>query len=380
MKTYMNKNGHQASILGFSLLGLVAASLFLAGCDQSPIFYNISLEEPRKTAIVDGTPSTPVVFSGKLWIANGKLYSKSAAGSWTESAPNNASNYGKIRELAATSVRLHALAFSGDTLTTRLFYTDDGLSWSSVVATNVTLETIFSANNALFVGGRSETTSSIYYLSGNNLVQIASADGTSCALVGAAYDGSAYYLATVGAGIYRGTDLTTPDFTLAAAPTTLAWANARLNGICSIGGDILAVGRGSKLVYKRAADSVFSAADLGVNASGALALWDSSLIDLTDADTDTNPDLLLIGVADESNGLYGYRELALSAGLLPATFSFVSPGIAAATSVSNADSFKATLGLVPVVHLYQHDNGQLYASTYQKGLWLYDGSRWNTEE
>jgi hypothetical protein len=185
-------------------------------------------------------------------------------------------------------------------------------------------------------------------------------------LSGAAFDGATTYLATVSRGIYSF------DGTTAALMTNTE--DFSINGIAAFGASVLAVSAEEHTLIKLAAAPDFVSHDHDTSFTGAIGAYD--------ADDDGTPELALVGIS--AAGTYGYREFALSSGAFAETGPDLGKPNAADSSVEDYEQYAASLGVVPVRHLYQAWEGGdsvLLASTYLQGLWSStDRGSWNLEE
>jgi hypothetical protein len=199
-------------------------------------------------------------------------------------------------------------------------------------------------------------------------------------LKGAAYDGTTYYLATAGSGIFTITDPSSGEPQLV---NTSGYNN--IVGIIRVGDKIVAVNReDGYILYGNA--SGFTMVDTDASLfTGALAIYKKD---------DTR--LLLLGIQGKSSTstVHGYREILLNSDgtLDTAAMSLRSPGENKLSSVADDpdgtddyERYKVTIGKQPLSSIIQAPNGRLFATTTKEGLWSYkergNGTFvWNAED
>ncbi|MCL1959775.1 MAG: hypothetical protein FWF68_09260 [Spirochaetes bacterium] len=300
---------------------------------------------------------------------NGQYPNNPARGDWTLSTPG-----GNIRQLAATNSEMYALC--GESENFILKKSSDGSNWSNVTSTGIIVQAIYSANNSLFVGTGTSGAHSIYYYNGSSFTNLA--DTSDKLLNGAAHDGSTYYLSVKslitesGGGIYTASTLTQLSAQLIGNSADIPFM-----GIINLGtNSIAAISRREGVLYTVTSSGVTNTNHkLGNDklATGALLVWNSNL--------------LLAGRQDEMknsiNYLHGYRELELSSGSIIGA-DFRDPGTHSPSTVDNNATYRSTLEKNPVKHLFQADDGTLFASTYTNGVWSYrlrnNRWQWNSEQ
>lgn len=358
-----------AFLAAFAIPALLA---LVAACDQSPIFSKISTETKPKDPIVQGSPGKIVEFNGKAYIANGRLYAytpdlSAEGGSWAKAAGPG----GFIADLAATGTRIFALTVEGTASTaTKIHSSTDGSVWSELVS-DTGAYTLFSslhvAGNTLFVGAHEandETSFALLAYDGTDLNIAKAALGAGGQLVGSAFSGAEYYLATATQGVFISADPLA--FGAAHGDTT----GHTLTGLVAVGAKVVGLGK-EELLQGNSAGFAAEAFG-GIDFTGAVAVREAG------AD-----DLLLVGidVVGETYS-YGYKEILLSGGAFPASPTLKNPGSGSPTTVTDGDQYDSSLGTVPVRALHQWSGAVevLFASTYGEGLWSYRGGEWNAEE
>lgn len=362
---------------------VILGGLFLGSCKFNPIFYEISKETAPKEAIIEGTPSRIVELSNKLYVANGRLWEYDGT-TWSlmASQPGAA---GTVRAVAATSSSLYALVVSGEGSSTSAVYKWNGSTWSEVSnSTGYRVETIFGASGTLFAGGHTSSgTYGVLYESSGSLATLSglASLASTCALVGAVYYGSNYYLAVAGSGIYSTNDLSSSSSVNGPISGTTN-SDYNLNGLILVDSTVVATATtddydGGYLLVGNSSSFSQVYSNSSYYFTGALALWYANT-------PSTKADLLLVGFVDTSSSYSrGYLELPLSSGAMPSSISFKSPGEGSPTTVSDNDTYEQSLGRKAVTALYQGPNGAnavLFASTSLDGLWSCRDQTWNKEE
>lgn len=367
------------------------AMVTIASCDQSSIFYDISNETKPKDPIIPGSPSNMVMFpagSSKMWISNGRLYMFDGSGWSHQTGPT-----GTVRSLAVAGSFMYALTIDGgDGTRTHVWRTSDGASWteltlSASVSSYSLLESIYAAGPAgtetLFVGahipaGEADlvTAYGILYVNGTTLESVKvglNPTDAAGALVGAAYDGSTYYLATTKAGILASSSAASGYSELGGVAADKSFL---LSGITAIGGTVVAAGRGEHILYGNSTSGFTAKKFSDIMFIGGMATWDET--------GDGTPDLLILPIDDnDSSYTYGYREIALTGGAFPADPFIKAPGNGTPTTVADEDQYDSSLGRKAVRHLFQYNSGGtrvLFASSYTDGLRSYRDDEWNAED
>lgn len=339
---------------------VLAAAALLASCDQAPLFYDISKEIAPKEPIIEGSPSRMVLFGGREYAANGKLWAYDGS-AWTKAAGPS----GAVRDVAVADGKLYALTAANDPTDNRLYVSSDASSWTEIG--NATgygaLQAIYGADDELLVSARKTDAEdyAAFVVSGGGLAAVPGLSGTggNWRLVGALKTGTDYYLATVGSGIFYGNDVT-------AALTMAGGSNDSkylLNGLIAMStGQVVAAGRGGYLLAGTGPGGFTERlSSTTYKFTGALAISDG---------------LLLAG------GTTGYRELLLSGGDVPAAAALRVPGSESPTTVADGATYAGSLGKRAVNHLYKSTltGNILFASTQQAGLWSYRKNVWNAED
>jgi hypothetical protein len=367
MGIYMKKN-----ILVKIFLTLVV--LTLISC-RDPIFYNIAQEEKQLDPLIKGSPSNFVNFNGRMYVVsgttlyryNGTYSGNPARGDWTSSTPG-----GNIRQLAATSTAMYALCGDAGRNILKAY---NGSGWSNVpVPPEISVQSIYAVNDQLFIGAGSYGAYSIFDSDYNKLL-----DTQNRLLNGTAWDGANYYLIAK--------DFDTPNgSTYGITGVTSYTINNSIPfmGIINLGNAIAAISRDGILYYVKSSGISSTGHRLRGNnrdklATGALAIW---------TDPATSGKLLLVGRNDEKinsvNYLYGYQELELASGEIMSGAAFRDPGLHSLTTVDNNATYKSNMEKNPVNSLFQADDGILFASTQNKGVWSYrfrvDKWLWNAEQ
>ncbi|MDR1956795.1 MAG: hypothetical protein LBQ30_08085 [Treponema sp.] len=345
------------SLSGAILLG----GILLYSCKQYAIFYSISLEVEPVDPKIKGMPTNMVVVGTSLYGASKfsdtiHCYSESR---WTELTPKPG---GQILELAATNTKVYAL--TGEPGSSILYSMDTGQSpreWKPVASSShPNIQSIYGAGDSLFAGAMtgSDTFAVLYDKDGT----LQALEGDMGLLRGAAFDGTAYYLA--GTGIY-----TLTDTTLSQVSGT---AGVSVVGLITVDSTILGVSRDGKLFFNDSGG--FTSVETGATFTGALGLWKK------DAAAASHT-LLLLGIQGGSTSTtHGYREIILKDGKLDTDKSLHIPGKDPSnSSVSDYDKYNSSLGKHPVVMLRQAQDGILFAGTTKNGLWSYRNEQWNAE-
>ncbi|MDR3020710.1 MAG: hypothetical protein LBU66_07390 [Treponema sp.] len=196
-------------------------------------------------------------------------------------------------------------------------------------------------------------------------------------LSGAAYDGTNYFICTKQAMyIYDDIDLSLNKITD---------EDQSFMGIIRLeDNSIVAINRDGELFNVTSSGIGNAIAKFEARrATGALAVW---------RDSAKKPSLLLVGrqeinYSTSTGHTYGYMEITLdNNGGISAT-SFHEPGKNTPTTIEDSDHerYLSTIGKLPVNHLFQADDGILFASTQKDGVWSYRLRRenrkyWNAED
>ncbi|MDR2595693.1 MAG: hypothetical protein LBC76_00075 [Treponema sp.] len=355
------------------------------GSCSDPIFKTISQEEKQLEPHIKGSPTNFVVLNGNMYVGSGTtLYrykgtnpSNPAIGRWDDIP--NVGNNGNIRQLAATSTFMYLLC--GESGRNVLRKSSNGNSWANVhVPDDILVQSVYAANNQLFIGTGNYSSYSIYEYDGNNFTFLI--NSKNMLLNGVAYDSnnSVFYL------IAKDIDAETGNifkYTAGSLPEQIPSSNPFM-GIISLGNSIVAISRngilcnigpnispGPRLNGDGSSDKL---------ATGALEIW---------TDPNTSRKLLLAGRQDKMNYsvnyLQGYQELELENGKIKAGAAFRDPGLHSLSTVDNNASYKTNMEKNPVNYLYQDSSDHiLFASTQTNGVWSYrlrgDRWLWNAEQ
>ena len=441
--------------------------LFLS-CNQDPIFHAISQEVKPRDPRIPGIPTSMALFyrmypAGTvnripvLYVASGRINWYAAPddpGSfdtswtaekgekwWNKDKGKTALPGGKIVGLAATNEYLYAL-YHKKILKRIKWDSAANEQWKEIpidsgdVNTSgiISFDTIFSSNNRIFIGARTEQKKdaipySVLYVDedanpANDTIKSIKSD--TYLLEGVAYNGLNHFLCLsdkfgTGGSIFALDD----DFFL-TGDLLSNWTELKdsdesktskiqFKGIISMEDDasgvnhtILAMDRSGAIYTIDAAAKKFTASTVKKMGlfTGALALWRDpedpgwELWDPADALTMPKPKLLLAGYQGSntlttSSYTNGYYELDLvwESGILDIDAAdFHQPGkkgINDKTTVDNTERYLSTIGKYPVNNLYQtpriiDKKMILFASTNNAGLWSYRERdnifQWNAEE
>ena len=267
--------------------------LIFISCGQDPIFYNISIEPPKRDPIIPGSPTGIIVLKNKLYVGNRKgrkVFTLNAAGSsWTEVARPG----GILINLATDNAKLYALMTDNDVISTSKIkvYNPDTNSWegNTYSLSGHSIQTVYGSSKGIFAGSQykidGRTTYAILFLGAAGF-EIIKPD--TALLKGAAEkSGTGIFLATAGKGVFLINDSSTDadafktDLTANAIPDT---ADTNMVGIMENSGNVFAIsnknGKGSFYLYSTAQNK-FSASTTGVNLTGAICVWnqhDSSVV------------------------------------------------------------------------------------------------------
>ena len=290
----------------FAVLALFSAMI---SCNQDSIFADIAVEPPKVNPRIEGSPTSLVVWDSKIYVAsvNSKKIHIYSDGSWSSmSVP------GRIAALAATDAggEFFALMTDGDLAKSSLRKYNAG-DWEVIAkggAEPYSLQSIYGAGGRLFTGIQKDKNNwDIYYEDGGALTLLVE---DTAALSGAAWDGTYFYIATNGKGIYRGDDLSSfPD-------TPVDGSEGTVMGIMNVNGIITAVTYNGKILVYNILESKFeiisSASDYTY--TGAMSIWKECIALDPLADPviyEWKDSLLLLGVNNTGSYNKGYRELTL---------------------------------------------------------------------
>ena len=282
---------------------LLAGLLFLS-CGQDPIFYQISNEPEAKDPIIAGNPTNIVVCGNSLYAATRQgstVYRYWGYGWIPIVAPG-----GSIGELASDGTNLYALVFpEGEPLSSSLICKYDGTKWTAPIINPspglYSIQTIYGAGGQIFAGAQLKTNylqNAILWYNGTNLVDIS--PNTSM-LKGVASDGTDYYLATMGNGIFK--------FSGGVLTPEAGTAGANMVGIINTGAAIAAVSSDGRFFSNSTSTRAFTSISAGLNFTGAMCMWNQ--YDKTGGVWE--PKLLLLGTRGTGSSLtHGYREMVIT--------------------------------------------------------------------
>ncbi|MDR2661891.1 MAG: hypothetical protein LBC31_02715 [Treponema sp.] len=358
----------KANIRRLTLCLAAAWAVFYGGCDQEPLFWDISQEYPPIEPIIEGAPSQIVECSGMLYVSNGDVWEYN--GNWHKIDQPGA----QIKVVASITAstggsneRLFALSWAGT------LYERNGSGWKNHGDVGAA-EQLFGAGDNLFIGvltgtagapdGYKVVIKDASGSMGNSLTTVTEISGTGL-LRGAATDGSDTYFGTsIGGGVYK-----------VGSPLTLVVGDPVIGLFNDLSNTVYAVTNGGTIISDVAGTPARMTSDFRF--SGALAGWDHK-----------GGGMLLLGLQRSSGSYgYGYRELRLSAG------GIVTPGSSAPSSVEIDSQYTSAIGEHAVTSIYvlagsnSGDNDGrpiIFACTAKDGLWSYrvrDGrAQWNGED
>ena len=367
-------------------LFLVTVILFLCTC-RDPIYYYISQEEELLEPLIKGSPTNFVNFNGNMYVASGaNLYKYHGTnhdtnmGIWTDIRLS-----GNIFSLTVAGGRMYALCQSPNRKV--LMVSDDAVNWYALTETgNHNVQIVYEANDMLFIATGEIGSYNIFVYDGaGNLREIANVGYN--LLTGAAFDGTYYYLTTkdmisgYGGFIYSITE----TGLVSGRATALDHANP-YTGIINTGSVIYTITRNGSL-YIVSNNAIYIVTGITLNgrlATGALGIWEDK------EDSDSNKMLLAgrqdtLGSSFRSGYTFGYMEAPLDAsGNIAGNFDEPGKFYPSTVNVGDHGRFISTIGKYPVNHFFQADDGILFASTQQNGVWSYrwrkSGKIWNAEE
>ena len=348
--------------------------LIFTACNDSDIgiFYGIETEEK----IVDNSLSNQLTIGGmgklassnKMFIAGGKVYTKTAGSSAEWSKRSTPSGYDLTTSLAVAdgSVdKVFAVWFNKDSADSALFSTTDGDSWVKVSDPDFSGDfvTVKSANDLIFVSTVTGTNAGAVYYSNADATDFSLFNGIN--VLGGHFDidfdGTDYWLLTKEA-IYSDSDLT---------------AIAGSSNSPSKDGDEY-----FRNIYVYDATHIYVTRSYGKFSFYDDTSWDSTIENIT---PNAN-DMIVVDINGTETFLAGTNSIGY--------YEPESPGL----SISNLDNpdsdsitcdyntYKASdLYGAAILSFFDPDDGtgDFYALTYGKGLWknsLKDGSRrWSWE-
>jgi hypothetical protein len=339
---------------------ILFSSLFLAACNQDPIFTMISSEVAPKDPLINGSPSKLVKIGTDIYVANGKLWRYSGGG-WSEAGgPSN------VYDIAATKDTLYLLRVSGDDYTVYKRDSDGQTLQIPNTSGYSTIQGIYSDGVTIYAGGSNGS-------EGYALLELKDGKLVSKYSIGSPLTGVADdYYTTGRSGIYK-----ISDNTLVASSDGYSIA-----GIIKID-EVNGPGTVSKIIAVSSGGTIFDITGNSATTHTASYNFTGALAEYTPKAPDKRK-LLLLGIKGSVNNL-GYYETWIGG---DASFSLRIPGGTSADStisLSDRDKYSATLAKCAVNSLIQ-SNGYsgdwpiIFASTQKNGLWSYRDGEWNAEE
>jgi hypothetical protein len=350
---------------------LAAAFVLLyTGCDQEPLFWDISQEYPPIEPIIEGAPSRIVACDltadtgSELYVSNGDVW-EYTPGDWHKMNPQPDSQIKTVASITVstggTTERLFALDWNGGV------WQWNSSAWTKTVSLP-NAEQLFGAGDNLFAGVRTGTAGtstgySIVKLDNNGASPVTIKSGTGL-LMGAAELSGAIYLGTLmGGGVCDG-----------SGNAISAFNGYSITGLLSYNTDLYAATDGGTVLVGSAASATITSS---FRFTGAIAGWEHN--------TDK---LLLLGLPrSRSSSGYGYRELRLPGG------GITTPGSSAPSSVEIGSQYISAIGEHAVTSIYVLNGSSsgdnegrpiIFACTAKNGLWSYRarGGRpqWNGED
>ncbi|MDR2069542.1 MAG: hypothetical protein LBP71_06700 [Spirochaetaceae bacterium] len=321
--------------------------LFLFSCDQHAIFFDISREVKPKEPYIPGSPTKIVTGGTSLYVSNGKSLYHNPGSGW---APMD-KPAGTISDVAAAGSTLYCI------IENSRLYRNTGSSWEQVPVPGYTyLQNIYGTSGSLYIcASTAGSTANVYTILSysGTLRSVMSGSGEGYFLRGAAGN----YIATTG-GIFN-----------AGSSTPISGSTGHtIMGIIALpGGGIAASTKDGYILH---GSGSVTASSLGLSFDRAMAVYKT-----------TKGYLLLVGVHTK-----GFVEIELSGnGSWPNYSSYHYPGegtYGVNTTAHDYAQYRSSLGIQSLTALYQQgQNGPLFASTQQKGLWAYqygdEGWQWN---
>ncbi|MDR1144436.1 MAG: hypothetical protein LBK77_09515, partial [Spirochaetaceae bacterium] len=137
----------KTNIRRLTLCLAAAWAVLSGGCDQEPLFWDISQEYPPIEPLIKGSPSQIVECGGNLYVSNGDMWEYTPTpGNWHRMDQPGA----QIKVVAAANNRLFALSWAGT------IYERTGSGWKNHDTVD-NAEQLFGAGNYLFIGARTGT-------------------------------------------------------------------------------------------------------------------------------------------------------------------------------------------------------------------------------
>ena len=349
---------------------------FLISCNQDSIFADIAVEPPPVKPRIAGSSTGIVVLNDRAYMAS---IGSSVIHTYKNNQWGSLPTGGKIAGLAATSSKLYALVYNGNNRMDASLIEWDGTGWITISkgdAGSYSIQSIYSAGDRLFVGGRSGASWSIFDVNGARLSRIIS---NAAPLTGAASAGSDYYVSTGGSGIYR---VSNPNM---AVPGS----GGNITGLINVNGTITAVGWDGRILVN-SGTGFTTIYDENIHFTGAMAVYKEY------SQNQWRDSLLLLGIQTSRSYDKGYREVALVNGAMPMQgIDPVIPGGELVSSVKpeNKSKYEASLARYSVHHILQIPNEVdsfppnpqnweplLFASTAGNGIYVLKNGLWNAQE
>jgi len=363
----------------FIILIIFTSFVFCFGSCNDPIFFYVSEETKQNDPRISGSPTKFVEYDGFMWVASGKRLYNYKDGIWNLTRFDN-----WISDIAATENNFYICFESGGAKTRfiRQFEQPQNKIYADIQLPQ-SAQTIHVVNKILFLSAEKNNNYSIYYFDDEVMTEpelLSTGDYTPSVILGAAYDGTYYYLCTSSGIVCADNQF----------KGSLIQGSSTFKGIINLNNTtVAAITRGSSsnvalhiIKEDGIGTSVATFPKSDHKSSGALAVCIKE-----------GKSILLAGrqeslVYTTTTGYtYGYMELLLDEDKNPINNTFNEPGRAPTppTSIEGSyDQFISSLGKNPVNHLFQSSDGILFASTQQRGVWSYrerDGNwQWNAEE
>ncbi|MDR3122632.1 MAG: hypothetical protein LBU16_02505 [Treponema sp.] len=383
-------------LMTFSLL------LLAMGCKQDAIFYYISGETAPTKPRIQGSPSKIVSVDTngaeeggkKLYIANGRLWEydiSEPAARWNRSSGPR----GYVADVASTfDGALYALAI--DNTSTAVWKKTNETGWTTVAppAEYGFIQNIFGVGDVLFATGTKRTGDDYDYAilycrqpnSEFTVVNVVDPPLGASYLSGAGKIGGNYYLATMGKGVYKTSDLREAKSAEAidgkGIPANIAGFFQTTEPEAIIG-----ISRNGYVLYMSAAGLRVDDTSLGGTYTGALALMDLS------QPHEGFDKLLLLGYRGSNSSYeHGYMELLFKSGDGTHEGTRRTPGSnAQISSVSDYRQYDSSARRYPAAAFWvlersgNEESPVIFASTSNQGLYSYrnrsdGGWQWNHEE
>jgi hypothetical protein len=313
--------------------------LLLLSCDQSDILYRIEVTPKPRDPVIAGSPGEVLDYNGRLYVSNGRIHVFENQ-RWTPLPGQPAGT--RVQAITATTGFLYARIGTSPDISGDKIYRYNG-AWDELpLPESGGLSAIHGAGDTLFI---STTDSKSYYLTdtAGAFTEIPGPPGSS--LIGAAaYMGGDYYLSIMDEGVYAGpspanlsrmagNDLDTLiNFALDAAAPALYGITAN-STIAEITGP---------------AGVTLHSPSIPGSPTGAIAVFKGAL---------------LVGRRYTGSYTYGYVEVKLS------DFS-VYEDLPESVSPEAWAGYSESLGRRVINHLFVTAEGEIFASTQLKGLWV----------